>query len=214
MNLIIVDYKLSNLHSVMAACKQVGLSATISSSPKDIKSSDAIILPGVGSFGSAMRNLESLNLKDSIISHGEEGKPFFGICLGLQLLFKESEEFGKNKGLGILEGTVKKFENKSLNGEKYPVPQIGWNTIESHKQEWKGTHLSNCDTGTYMYFVHSFYVDPFEESIILTKTTYGDQTYCSAIKKDNIFATQFHPEKSGKTGIGVYKNFKEHLENM
>ena len=213
MKVLIIDYKLSNLHSVQAACDAVGLDAEITSDPKKLHKAGAIILPGVGSFGKAMNNIRELELDKPIKDFVDSGKPFFGVCLGLQLLFESSEEFGINSGLSILEGKVKKFKDLSKESEKFPIPQIGWNKIYSQNQDWKDSYLQKCCNSTYMYFVHSFYVEPKYDNIILSKTSYGGQDYCSSVQKDNIFATQFHPEKSGEEGLSIYRTFKIFLRN-
>lgn len=203
---VIIDYSLGNLFSVKQACDTVGINAKISSSKKDIDEADALILPGVGAFIEAMQNLESLDIVDTIKSNVSNGKPIFGVCLGLQLLFSKSEEFGSGNGLDLIAGTIKKFP-ESVNGKKIRVPQIAWNKIHEHKQSWTNTPLKDINQDEFMYFVHSYYVDPTEESCILTKTNYEGMEYCSGILQDNIFATQFHPEKSAEKGISIYKNW-------
>ena len=211
MRVSIIDYKTSNLHSVKAACEEVGISSRITSKPNELLSSDAAILPGVGSFSGAMENIRKLGLEEAILNFVSSGKSLFGVCLGQQLLFEQSEEFGTHEGLSLLRGKVKKFYFSNENNHKYPVPQIGWNKIISKNQSWKGTFLDNCDEGTYMYFVHSFYVEPEDEAVILSTSVYGNQRYCSSIKNENIFATQFHPEKSGHKGLEIYRSFKNYL---
>ena len=211
MRVSIIDYKTSNLHSVKAACEKVGITSRITSKPNELLSSDAAILPGVGSFSGAIQNIRQLGLEEAILNFVSSGKPLFGICLGLQLLFEKSEEFGTHEGLSLIRGKVKRFDFSNGNCHKYPVPQIGWNKIISKNQSWKGTFLDNCDEGTYMYFVHSFYVEPEDEEVILSTSIYGNQRYCSSIKKENIFATQFHPEKSGHIGLEIYRSFKNYL---
>ncbi len=203
----IIDYKLGNLHSVYSACKYIGINAKITHNKEEILSAKSVILPGVGAFGEAMNNLRLLDLVEVIKKTIDMGKPFFGICLGLQLLFDESEEFGSNGGLGIINGKVKKFQPIKKEGINYPVPQVGWNRIYSDKS-WNNSLLQNNYNNDYMYFVHSFYVDPSNKNLIESKSIYGDQEYCSAISFNNIFASQFHPEKSGETGLNLYKQFK------
>lgn len=205
-NVIIIDYNLGNLFSVKQACDTVGLNAKISTSKEDIQNADALILPGVGAFIEAMNNLESLDLINPIKEAVSNGKPFFGICLGLQLIFSRSEEFGSGNGLDLLSGVIKKFP-QNVNGHVLKVPQIAWNKIYSFKQSWENTALSNISENEFMYFVHSYYVEPASESAILTKTNYDGLEYCSAVSQANIFATQFHPEKSAEKGIGIYKNW-------
>jgi glutamine amidotransferase len=203
--IVIVDYNLSNLFSVKQACEYIGMSVRVSSNPKDIEMADAIILPGVGAFHTAMGNLESLGLlqplKDSIV----QGKPFFGICLGMQLLFSESEEFQSSKGLGFINGKIKKFKPTA---QHYKVPQIAWNKIHSpENNKFKSSPLFGIKEGDYMYFVHSYYAFPDNKEVILAETLYNGITYCSGVLKNNIFAVQFHPEKSSKNGLEIYKNW-------
>lgn len=206
----IIDYNLGNLHSVYSACKHVGLDAQITSDSKVILNSRSSILPGVGAFGEAMQNIKSLDLNDTILEYVSSGRPFFGICLGMQLLFDKSEEFGSNKGLGLIKGKAQKFNNMNTSENNYPVPQIGWNKIY-HDQDWSDTLFSNINKNDYMYFVHSYYVVPENNDCVLSYTTYGDKEYCSAISSKNIFATQFHPEKSGEVGLNIYRKFKSIL---
>lgn len=213
MDVAIIDYKMSNLHSVQAACNKVGLSSIISSDPKQILDAKIAILPGVGAFGKAMSHLSKTGLDDCIFRYVESGKPFIGICLGLQLLFDSSEEFGDQKGLGLVSGYVKKFKPSSTKTMKFPVPQIGWNKLSQQSALWNNTPLCNNKDGDFMYFVHSYYVVPNDKKLVIATTTYGKETYCSAIKKKNIFATQFHPEKSGEVGLQVYKYLQTNLEN-
>ncbi|MBT3800971.1 MAG: imidazole glycerol phosphate synthase subunit HisH [Bacteroidetes bacterium] len=209
MDVAIIDYKMSNLFSVQAACNNVGLSSVITSDNNEILDAKIAILPGVGAFGEAMKYLSELKLDDTIFQFVDSGKPFVGICLGLQLLFDSSDEFGANSGLGLVKGKVKKFKFHSRNSIKYPVPQIGWNMIKQTNGSWNDTLLCNNDNGDFMYFVHSYYVEPQKKNIIVSSTTYGNTEYCSSVQHDNIFACQFHPEKSGDVGLNIYKNLKK-----
>lgn len=203
----IVDYKLGNLFSVNQALINIGLNPVISSNKEDIQNADAIVLPGVGAYGDAMDNLRNLDLIDTLRDAVEQKKPFLGICLGLQLLFTESEEFGHVKGLDFIKGRVTRFNNVNAEGNIRRVPQIGWNTISPVKEkEWNNTPFKNIPDNTYVYFVHSFYIDPMEE-VGVTKTTYDGHTYISSVQKDNIFACQFHPEKSGDIGLEIYNEW-------
>ena len=208
---IIIDYQLSNLFSVKHACNFIGLNSIISSAPEDLLEADAAILPGVGAFGEAMRNLNKLELILPIKKFIESGRPFMGICLGFQLLFSQSEEFGKHKGLGLIEGVVTRFPNKNNNNEIIKVPQIGWNKIYLPKTNtrWKGGPLDKIKNNEYMYFIHSYFAKPINNKFIFSSTNYGGIEYCSSISYNNIFATQFHPEKSGKEGIRIYKNWSK-----
>ena len=208
MTVAIVDYKLSNLQSVKLACDKVGINGIITNNHKLINDSQGIILPGVGSFKEAMKNIKNLNLADVLKDQVIMGKPILGVCLGMQLLFDFSEEFGNNEGLGILKGNVKKFSNFE-NSQRLTI-NIGWKKIHENKS-WKKTLFNSIANGEFMYFVHSFYVEPLNQSIILSKTNFFDYSFCSAIESKNIFATQFHPEKSGKNGLKIYENFKKNL---
>lgn len=210
-NVAIIDYKMGNLFSVQHACKNVGLNPIITSETKIIEKADAAILPGVGAFGEAMEILKKLDLIVVIKEFIASEKPFMGICLGYQLLFTESEEFGRNEGLNIFEGLVKKFSFEVNGSKNTKIPQIGWNQI------YKLDNNGNCElspihsimNGEYMYFVHSYYVEPSEDDIKLTRTIYDGFEYCSSILKKNVFASQYHPEKSAKEGLKIYKNWSE-----
>lgn len=205
-NVIIIDYQLGNLYSVKQACDTVGINAKISCEKDDILNADALILPGVGAFNEAMNNLKKLNLDLSIIQKVKSGVPIFGICLGLQLLFTESEEFGAGKGLDLISGVIKRFPELYQN-RKIRVPQIAWNTIYNHDQDWEKTALKEIRNNEFMYFIHSYYVEPQDKNNILTQTNYDGVEFCSSVNYQNIFATQFHPEKSSDKGISIYKNW-------
>ena len=204
-NVVIIDYQLGNLFSVKQACDKIGIDANISSISQDILNADALILPGVGAFIEAMTNLKKFNLDSAIINKVTSGIPIFGICLGQQLLFSESEEFGAGKGLDLISGTIKKFPSSFLD-RNIKIPHIAWNTIYEDKQKWNTTALKELNNNEFMYFIHSYYVRPNDEKCILTKTNYDGIEFCSSIIKNNIFATQFHPEKSSEKGITIYKN--------
>lgn len=196
----IIDYEMGNLRSVQKAFETIGCSATITRSPQVIDDASHVVLPGVGAFGDCMRNLSKFGLTPSVRKTIQSGKPFLGICLGLQLLFTKSEEFGEHKGLDILEGRVVRFcsTDKSMK-----VPHMGWNQIRFTGQTplFKG-----IPDGSYVYFVHSYYVEPDDKTLISTTTNYGTP-FASGIWKDNLFACQFHPEKSQKWGMKILKNF-------
>lgn len=210
---VIIDYQLGNLFSVKQALTNIGLKVIVSTDPIQIENASALVLPGVGAFGDAMNNLRSMNLIEPIKQFVSSGKPFLGICLGLQLLFSESEEFGFCEGLGLINGKVKRFTSPESGGIKIKIPQITWNKIfKPENKEWKSTPLEGLESGEFVYFVHSYYVEP-EENVALTYTTYGTKTYVSSIVKDNIFACQFHPEKSADKGLKIYKNLAS-LNNL
>jgi len=214
LNIVIVDCQTGNLFSVQHACKTVGLTPIISSKPKDILKADALILPGVGAFGDAMKNLQELQLVQPLKDFVASGRPFMGICLGMQILFSRSEEFGNHEGLNLIEGNVVKFPSISDNGTKIKVPQIGWNKIfypSELKITWDNTPLEQVSNGEFMYFVHSYYACPSNSRDVLAITEYENVKYCSAIIKENIFATQFHPEKSAIEGIKIYRNWAKKI---
>ena len=194
----VVDYDAGNVKSVEKAIEKLGPKHILTSDPEEIRKADAVILPGVGNFGDCVNNLKERGLDTVLKEYAASGKPFLGICVGLQLLFDESEESPGVKGLGILSGKIKKFPASA----DLKVPQIGWNDII----ESKGRLLEGIDRGTYFYFVHSFYLDSSDPSIVTSKTEYG-VTYDSSVEKGNVFATQFHPEKSSDAGLKVLSNF-------
>jgi imidazole glycerol-phosphate synthase subunit HisH len=205
----IIDYGMGNLFSVEQACRYVGLEPVITSDKNEILNSRAAILPGVGAFGDAMDNLEKLDLISPIKDFIKTGKPLLGVCLGMQLLFSESEEFGAHKGLNIIEGSVVKFRKES---EPVKVPQIAWNQIYPPDSErWKESPLKDMMKGEYMYFIHSYYARPHNNKNILSLTNYEGIEYCSSVKQNNVFAFQFHPEKSAFKGIEIYSNWAKGL---
>jgi len=208
-SVVIVDYKLGNLFSVVNACKTVGLEPIVSSSHQDLESAQAVILPGVGAFGDAMRQLQTLDLISPLRDFVERGKFLFGICLGMQLLCSSSEEFGSHEGLSFIPGTVKRFP-ATIADQKVKIPHIGWNQLTRPSgARWEGTPLAGLDDNDFMYFVHSYYVCPTEESDILTSTNYSGREFCSSVRRGNVFATQFHPEKSGVKGRMLYQTWKD-----
>lgn len=221
-NVQIVDYGLGNLFSIKNACLKVGLIPEISSEPEDLNRADIVILPGVGAFGDAMTSLKSMNLVEPIREVAAAGKPLIGICLGMQLLMSESSEFGIHKGLDIITGTTSKLIPDNKDGVTHlKIPHIGWNRIlkthHSYKETqesslWEQTPMANLEEGEYMYFVHSYYVSPTDTSIVISNTTYGDNVFCSSFKKDNIFAVQFHPERSGPAGLQIYSQLDKIID--
>jgi glutamine amidotransferase len=173
--------------------------------------SDAMILPGVGAFSDAMNNLRKLDLVSSINEFIATGKPFMGICLGMQLLMTESEEFGNNKGLDIIKGSVVRFPTENSGNKRNKIPQVGWNQIflPSFASEnfWDNSPLQNIRNGEFMYFVHSYYPVPADTETVLSTTNYEGAQFCSSILWRNIFAVQYHPEKSASEGIRIYENW-------
>lgn len=205
----IVDYGMGNLYSVKRACEYVGISAEITSDKNTVTKADGIILPGVGAFGDAMEVLRRQDLVAPMKEHISSGKPFLGVCLGMQLLMTESEEFGVHKGLDIFEGKVVQFPHVNDKGERIKVPQVGWNTIMCPSNVWSTPLLDGVAQDSYMYFVHSFRVIPTQDDIVATTSVYEDIPYVSGIARNNVIAFQFHPEKSGAKGIQIYKNFAQ-----
>lgn len=197
----IIDYGMGNLRSVHKALEAVGADAVVSSRPQTILDADSVVLPGVGAFKNCMDNLDRLGLIDVVRKSIQSGKPFLGICLGLQLLFEESVEFGTVAGLGILPGKVMRFHFPDDPALK--VPHMGWNTLTLHKPS---PLFDSMEAHPYYYFVHSYYVAPENRDMVATTTRYGED-FVSGIEHDNIHAFQFHPEKSQKQGLALLEKF-------
>lgn len=190
----VLDYGMGNLRSVAKALEAAGAAVTVTDSRAVLSKSDFLVLPGQGAFGTALDVLRRKNLTDFVKNWLVADRPYLGICLGLQLLFEGSEEAPGKKGLGILKGRVRKFPSGSV-GRK--VPHMGWNRVEPRKTVGLPRFLPTPD---YFYFVHSYYADPVDRSVLWTETSHG-KTFCSAVVRGNLVATQFHPEKSGKIGL-------------
>jgi glutamine amidotransferase len=199
----IIDYGMGNLRSVQRAFEYMGAEVTVTAHRETIESASAVVLPGVGAFGKAMSNLERAGLTDVIRQVIAQGCPFLGICLGLQLLFEDSDEMGRHKGLGVFGGKVKRFE------VDLKVPQIGWNQIHIQRTS---PLLEGVADGSYAYFVHSYYVAPTDPEIVLATTDY-EIDYVSIIGQDNVFGIQFHPEKSQAVGLRILRNFTALVES-
>jgi glutamine amidotransferase len=201
----IVDYGMGNLFSVQQACEAVGLAPVITGDPADVESADGVILPGVGAFGDAMDVLRERGLADALRRVASRGTPLFGVCLGMQLLMNESEEFGRHEGLGLIDGVVKRLPSNRAD-RVVKVPQVGWNRVAPETNTWDGTALADIEPGRYVYFIHSYYVEPEDPRVVIALTEYGGFTYCSALQQRNVHGLQFHPEKSGEDGITIYRN--------
>ena len=203
--IVIIDYQMNNLYSVKNALEMLGFNVELTHDKKKLVTADAAILPGVGAFNEAMSSINSLDLISPIKDFIDSGKPFMGICLGLQLLLTESEEFGVSKGLGVIDGVVEHF-SKPL--PTSIIPHVGWNqiTIPASKKTFTNSNFPVSDN-SFMYFVHSYYVKPSDPDVVCTQTKYEDLFFCSSILKNNIFACQFHPEKSGTDGLEVLKKY-------
>jgi glutamine amidotransferase len=202
----IIDYEMGNLKSIYKLLHYLNVEGIITSEPKIILDADGVILPGVGAFGDAMINLKQKGLSSIIGDLVKEKKPLFGICLGQQLLFSKSHEMGQHEGLDLIKGEVVAFDRAKVN----KVPQIGWNSVKFTDED----HflIQGIPNNSYFYFVHSFYSVPKNKKDILGLTKYNEVEFCSMISKDNIIATQFHPEKSSKYGIQMYQNFIDYCK--
>lgn len=197
----IIDYGMGNLRSVQKGFERVGHPAIVTSDPAQVAAAAKVVLPGVGAFEDCIAELHRRELVGPVLSAIDSGKPFLGICLGLQILFDVSYENGRHEGLGVLPGEVVRFDLP----KEYTVPHMGWNQLAIRRP---APILEGIDEGTYVYFVHSFYVVPKEPQVMATETDYG-KPFCSMIWRDNVFATQFHPEKSQAEGLRILKNFAE-----
>lgn len=198
----IMDYGIGNLGSVKNALDYLGFESKITSDKDEIINADKVILPGVGAFLDAMNTFKSYGFVEVVHELMKKNTPILGICVGMQLLFEESEEYGIHKGLGLLKGRIIKF-NQEVDGITYKIPQIGWNQI----------HITNDNPllegldGKDVYFVHSYHLETTDKDIVISTTEYAGTTYGSAVRKGNLFATQFHPEKSGAVGLAILRNF-------
>lgn len=202
----VIDYGLGNLRSVVKALESVGARVKVTSNSPDITKAKAIVLPGVGSFQRAIENLNKLEILHALYSAIKEGdKPFLGICLGLQLLFMESEEHGSHKGLNIVEGRVRRFSTAMK------IPHMGWNQIKLKIKNKSSKIFDGIPDNSYFYFVHSYYVEPKDKNVVTTTTDYGIE-FASSIQKDNVYGLQFHPEKSSELGLKILENFVKNVE--
>jgi glutamine amidotransferase len=199
----IIDYGMGNLRSVQKGFERVGCAAAVTRDADAIARAAGVVLPGVGAFGACMDNLRAYGLVDVVRRVVERGTPFLGICLGLQLLFEESEEFGPVPGLGILRGRVVRFRDRD--DPELRIPHMGWNQIRARQAP---RALRGIADGAFVYFVHSYYVEPADPAVVATTTDYGGE-FVSAIARDNLFACQFHPEKSQRIGLEILRNFGE-----
>jgi len=196
---VVVDYGMGNLRSAQKGLEKAGIKAVITSDPVVVQSADAVVLPGVGAFQDCMNNLTEAGLVAPVMGAIEQGKPFLGICVGMQLLMTISEEFGVHRGLDVIPGRVVRFDPDT----RLKVPHMGWNRVHysGDNRLFKG-----IEDGSFFYFVHSYYVAPEDGSVVCGWTDYGER-FCSAIARGNLFATQFHPEKSHNHGLKVLQNF-------
>jgi len=198
----IVDYQMGNLRSVQKAVERAGVEARITSDPRQIASADRLILPGVGAFGDAIAEIRSRDLEQPLLDFLASDKPFLGICLGLQLLFERSFEHGEHRGLGVIAGDVVRFELPPSDGQVWKIPHMGWNAVQPGPS---GQSLA-IDPGTFFYFVHSYYVRPRDPQCVALTCDYGGP-FCAAVRRGNLLATQFHPEKSQRDGLSLIQRF-------
>jgi glutamine amidotransferase len=207
----ILDYGSGNVRSIKNALRKIGGEGRLTRDPQEINEAGALIIPGVGAFKHAMESLESYGLIEVIKDFAESGRPLLGICLGMQILMDESEEFGRSRGLGLIRGSVKRIPLKAEGN--YRLPHIEWSGIYPPPEEgWTGTILSGLEPGTRFYFVHSYAVVPEREDVILSRTRYGNCEFVSSLKSGSLYGCQFHPERSGKGGLKILKNFMENGE--
>ena len=197
----IIDYGMGNLRSVQKGFERIGHQAQVTNDPAEVDRASKLVLPGVGAFEDAMIELKRREMIQPVLAAIDSGKPFLGICLGLQLLFETSYENGRHEGLGVLKGEVVRFDLPS----EYSVPHMGWNQLSIPR---RAPILEGIEEGAHFYFVHSYYVVPRDPNVVSTTTDYH-QPFCSMIWRDNLFATQFHPEKSQADGLRVLQNFAE-----
>jgi glutamine amidotransferase len=202
----IIDYGMGNLRSVQKGFEKVGAEAVVTADPGTLLEAERIVLPGVGAFRDCMHNLEQGGFVEPLLRVISEGRPFLGICVGMQMLFSDSVEFGLHHGLDVIPGHVLRFpEQMQEAGEELKVPQMGWNQLSF---KLRPPAFAGVDEGANVYFVHSYYVKPDNDDVIATVTDYGFE-FCSSVWRDNIVATQFHPEKSQDVGLRILKNFAE-----
>ena len=197
--IVVVDYDAGNLRSVQRALEAVGQRVLVTSDPRAVERAEALVLPGVGSAQDCMRKLVARDLAEPVKDYAASGRPFLGVCVGLQLLFDGSEEGGGVECLGILQGMVRRFENR----DGLKVPQIGWNAVTL---KYDHPLLDGIPGGSYFYFVHSYYADPADASVTIGEAEYGVD-FAAIVASENVVATQFHPEKSADMGLRIYRNF-------
>jgi len=203
----IIDYEMGNLRSVAKAFEALGFAARVSADPADIATTDKLVLPGVGAFRDCIHNLRAGGFVEPLLAHVAAGKPLLGICVGMQMLFEQSEEFGLHQGLGLVPGRVVRFPaGMTEGGESLKVPHMGWNSINLRRP---APIFQGVADGSYVYFVHSYYCDAQDPADVAASCRYGSVEFSAAIWRDNLMATQFHPEKSQTIGLQIFKNFGE-----
>ena len=198
----VLDYGIGNIHSVAKALRAAGSNPLLTSSPEDVRKADLLVVPGVGAFADCMGCLVERSLDQPVLDFIRTGRPFLGICVGMQMLFSESLEFGTHPGLGVIEGAVERLKEEV--GIK--IPHVGWNAVQAARP-WAGSLLDDVQPGDMLYFTHSFTATPTHENNRLADTQYGSNRICAAVQVDNVMGTQFHPEKSGDLGLKILQRF-------
>lgn len=206
---IVVDYGCGNLLSVSRALAHCGADVTLSDDPRRIESADRLVLPGVGAFAAATKTLHGLGLFDALKTFAAKGRPFLGICLGMQMMMTASEEFGLTQGLGFISGNVERIPGTDAAGAPHQVPHIGWNTLRTVQTGWEGSPLAEHDPAATVYFVHSYHAVPVDDADILAVCDYNGRQLTAAIARDNLCGVQFHPEKSGPAGLNILSTWLE-----
>jgi glutamine amidotransferase len=206
-SIAVVDYGMGNLFSVVQAFSAVGQRAEITASPATLAAADAIVIPGVGAFGSAMDVLARTGMADTIRERVARGTPLVGICLGMQLMMSSSSEFGSHEGLGLVDGETLALRASPEIDPSARIPHVGWSAVQPARAgAWCGTPLATLGADPSMYFVHSYYVRPSNPSVVLSFSNYRGVTFCSSLARGNLFGCQFHPERSGPEGLDVYRH--------
>lgn len=210
-NVLVVDYGMGNLYSIGRALEHVGASVRFNDAPESIKKADRLVLPGVGAFADGMRGLEEHGLIEPLKEYMAERRPFLGICLGMQLLFDVSEEFGEHRGLSILPGRVVAVPSTDAHGKPHKIPHMGWSILchSADRSQWDRTVLAGVDEDASVYFVHSFMAVPASESLRLADTYYNGRRISAVVQSGTVYGCQFHPERSGKVGLRILAAFLE-----
>ncbi|BDQ38084.1 imidazole glycerol phosphate synthase subunit HisH 1 [Pseudodesulfovibrio nedwellii] len=205
----IIDYGVGNLRSVAMALSHCGANVSLASSPEEIVAADRVVFPGVGAFANAMNKLDEMGLTQAIKAYAELERPFLGICLGMQMMFDSSDEFGLTAGLGLIPGTVEKIPSHDGAGKLHKVPHIAWAGLLKPQETptWKDTLFERTPEGTPMYFVHSYAGNPTDSEYRLADCEYNGRIFCAAVGSGNLYGTQFHPEKSGEAGLVLLRQF-------
>jgi glutamine amidotransferase len=204
----VIDYGVGNLLNVVRACEHLGAEVRLTAAPDEVAAAERLILPGVGAFAEGMEGLRRRGLVTPLVAHAAAGRPLFGICLGLQLLFDESHEFGRHAGLGILKGAVVELPRRDAAGGPLRVPNIGWSAVTPPDgRDWRASALADVAPGTAVYFVHSFHVRPADDAEVLAVADFGGHPVVAAVGRGAVSGCQFHPEKSGPAGLSILKRF-------